>query len=313
MFSAGVSGCISALTMVRWRESRLIAKVLSYQRASYGAGQNTFCQEAIGFQGFAVNFAKSWNAVVPFEQGRSVADALHCAVIEFPDRIDHRMIVGIENIFFVFGMAGDVNLRDAFGGNAIYVIERIETVILRRDVDIVYVEQDAAVGAFHDFVQKFPFGHFGNVEFGVAADVFDGDRDFQIVAHIANFLGSFFRGFKRIRHGQQVVSVTAVDASPAQVVGNPGSLGALDQLFQFFQVLAVDSVRRAEVHGDAVLHDAILIENLIENAQGPSAADHKILGNDFEPVHNRFAGQDMVVVRGAQTDPDAVVRESIET
>src|SRR5258708_39700180 len=130
MFSAGVNGCISALTMVRWRASKLITKLFSYQRASYGAGQSTFCEEPIGFQGFVVDFAKSGNAVVPFQQGGGVANSLHRAVVQFPDRIDHRMIVSIENIFFVFGMAGDVNLRDAFGGDAIYVIERIEAVIL---------------------------------------------------------------------------------------------------------------------------------------------------------------------------------------
>src|SRR5882762_3045731 len=127
MFSAGVSGCISALTMVRWRASKLMAKLfsyqrVSYQRASYRAGQNTFCEEAIGFQGFVVNFAKSGNAVVPFQQSGGVANSLHRAVVQFPDGIDHRMIVSIENIFFVFGMAGDMNLRDPFGGHAVHVV-----------------------------------------------------------------------------------------------------------------------------------------------------------------------------------------------
>src|SRR2546429_8206801 len=92
MFSAGVNGCISALTMVRWRASRLIAELfscqrVSSQRASYRAGQNTFCEEAIGFQSFVVNFAKSGNAVVPFQQGGGVANALHRAVVQLPDRI----------------------------------------------------------------------------------------------------------------------------------------------------------------------------------------------------------------------------------
>ena len=76
-------------------------------------------------------------------------------------------------------MAGDMDLRDAFGRNAVDVIERIEAVILRRDVDIVYVEQNSAVGALDDFVQEFPLGHFGNVKFGIAADVFHGDGNFE--------------------------------------------------------------------------------------------------------------------------------------
>src|SRR5882762_9454052 len=145
MFSAGVSGCISALTMVRWRASKLMAKLfshqrVSYQRASYRAGQDALREETIRLQGLVMDFAKSGNAVVPFQQGGGVANSLHRAVVQFPDRIDHRMIVGIENIFFVFGMPGDVNLRDPFGGYAFHVVKRIEGVILGRDVDIVDVQ-----------------------------------------------------------------------------------------------------------------------------------------------------------------------------
>src|SRR6266566_7645121 len=107
MFSAGVSGCISALTMVRWRASKLMAKLFSYR-----AGQDALREETIRLQGLVMDFAKSGNAVVPFQQGGGVANSLHRAVVQFPDGIDYRMIVSIENIFFVFGMAGDMNLRD---------------------------------------------------------------------------------------------------------------------------------------------------------------------------------------------------------
>ena len=99
--------------------------------------------------------------------------------------------------------------------------------ILRRDVNIVHVQQNAAVGALHHFVQKFPFGHFGNVKFGVAAHVFDGHRNFQEIAHFANFLRGDSRRFKGVRHGQQIVRVAAIHAAPAEMIGEPGSLGAL--------------------------------------------------------------------------------------
>ena len=45
-----------------------------------------------------------------------MADALDGAIVELPDGIDDRVIVRIENVFAIFRMAGDVNLRDAFGG-----------------------------------------------------------------------------------------------------------------------------------------------------------------------------------------------------
>src|SRR5438477_12554810 len=130
MFSAGVSGCITARAMVRCRLSKLIRKLPSCERASYCAGQYALGEEAIGLQSFVMNFAEGGNTVIPFEQSGGVADALHGAIIQFPDRIDDRMIVSIENIFFVFGMAGDMNLGDAFGGHAIHVVKRIEAVIL---------------------------------------------------------------------------------------------------------------------------------------------------------------------------------------
>src|SRR5258707_15778937 len=107
MFSAGVNGCISALTIVRCRASRLMAKLfsyqrVSYQRASYRAGQNTFCEEAIGFQSFVVNFAKSGNAVVPYQRGGGVTNTRNRPVVQIVDRSEPVMIVTVENIFFVF-------------------------------------------------------------------------------------------------------------------------------------------------------------------------------------------------------------------
>jgi len=52
---------------------------------------------------------------------------------------------------------------------------------------------------------------------------------------------------------------------------------------------------------------------VIEDMQRPAAIDHKIFRNNFEPVDYRLAGEDVLVMRGTQTDSDAVVCESIET
>ena len=69
---------------------------------------------------------------------------------------------------------------------------------------------------------------------------------------------------------------------------------------------------RAEVHRDAVLHDAIALENLIEHGERTAAVDHEILRDDFEPVDDRLAREDVLVMRNAQTNSDAVVLERIE-
>ena len=101
--------------------------------------------------------------------------------------------------------------------------------ILRGDVNVVHVEQNAAVGALDHFVQKFPLRHFRDVKLRVAAHVLDGDGNFQKIAHLANFLRRDSRGLKGVGHGQQIVRVAPVDAAPAKMIGKPGRFGALDQ------------------------------------------------------------------------------------
>jgi hypothetical protein len=51
-------------------------------------------------------------------------------------------------------MAGDVDLRHAFSRDAVDVCERIKIMIARRNVDIVYIQENSAIGPFDDFVQK---------------------------------------------------------------------------------------------------------------------------------------------------------------
>ena len=139
------------------------------------------------FARLGVNFVERRNAVVPFEQRGRRANAPDRVLVQFPHRIDHRMIVRIENIFLELGVAGDVNLRHALRRHAVQIIVRIEVMILRRNIDIIDVQQNAAVGPLHHFVQKLPLGHFRNVKFGVAADVLHRDGNFQEIARFANF------------------------------------------------------------------------------------------------------------------------------
>ena len=114
--------------------------------------------------------------------------SLDGARVKLPHRIDHRMVMRVENVFAIFGVAGDVDLRHAVAGTLFTYVSRIETVILRGDVNIVHVQQNAAIGALHHFGQELPFGHFGGVKLGVAAHVFDRDRNLEEIAHVANFL-----------------------------------------------------------------------------------------------------------------------------
>src|SRR5882724_11299042 len=77
-------------------------------------------------------------------------------------------------------------------------------------------------------------------------------------------------------------------------------------------MFAVNPVRRTEVHGNAVLNDAVLIQDLIEDAQRTAAVDHEIFRNNLEPVDDRLTREDVIVVRRTQANANAVVRKSIK-
>ena len=96
------------------------------------------------------------------------------------------------------------------------------------------------------------------------------------------------------------------------MVGKPGRVGALDQALELAQVLAVEAVGRAEIHGHAVLDDAVLLEDLVEHLERTAAVDHEVFRDDLEPVDGRFAREDVLVMRHAQADADAVIGEIIE-
>ena len=77
-------------------------------------------------------------------------------------------------------------------------------------------------------------------------------------------------------------------------------------------MFAVQRLRRAEVHGNAVLHHSVLLQYLVEHLQRAPPIDHEILRDDFKPVDHRLLIKDVLVMRNAQPDADAVIREAVE-
>ena len=72
------------------------------------------------------------------------------------------------------------------------------------------------------------------------------------------------------------------------MIGQPRRFGSFDQALEFLEMFAVQRLRRAEISRDAVLNDAILLQDLIEHFQRTPAIDHEILGNNLEPIHRRL-------------------------
>ena len=73
----------------------------------------------------------------------------------------------------------------------------------------------------------------------------------------------------------------------------------------------IQAVGRAEIHGHSVLHDAILLENLVEHLERTAPVDHEIFRYDLEPVDYRFFGKNMPVMRDTQTETNSVVGKTV--
>jgi len=97
------------------------------------------------------------------------------------------------------------------------------------------------------------------------------------------------------------------------MVRHPRRPCTLDETFEAAQMLPVGPVCRPEVHRNSVLHHTILLQDLIKDAQRSAAANHEILGDNFEPVHDRLSRQDVVVVGGAKPNSYTVVGEVVES
>src|SRR5258708_30499916 len=148
--------------------------------------------------------------------------------------------------------------------------------------------------------------------FSITADVFDGDRDFEKVPDLPNLLCRKPGRFKRVWHREQIMGISSIHAAPAEVVGEPWSVRTLHQLLQPPEVLAVWLLSRSEIHGNAVLYDFVLLKDLIQDVQRPSAIDHEILRDDLKPVDNGFARENMVVVGSRQADCYTVICKPIK-
>src|ERR1700756_721331 len=120
--------------------------------------------------------------------------------VQLPNWIEYRMIMRIQDVLFELGMAGDMNLTNPMVRDVIKVVVGIETVILRGDVNVVYIEQDPAIRQFNYFAEELPFCHFRGVIFRIAANVLYTDRYLQNIASRFYFLRCVFGYGKSIGH-----------------------------------------------------------------------------------------------------------------
>ena len=75
--------------------------------------------ELEGFERFIVNFIKRRDSVIPLKQCGGGTDSLDRVAIHLPNRVQNRVIVGVEDVLFEFGMARNVDLSDPMVRNVI--------------------------------------------------------------------------------------------------------------------------------------------------------------------------------------------------
>src|SRR5271163_1325395 len=90
----GVSGRMMPVAKARWMARRSLP-------GPEGLRGDLLMEQILakfpGLQRFAVHFVERGNAVVPFQQRRGRAGQLDRVLIHFPDRVEHGVIVGIED------------------------------------------------------------------------------------------------------------------------------------------------------------------------------------------------------------------------
>ena len=81
---------------------------------------------------------------------------------------------------------------------------------------------------------------------------------------LGGFGGPHVQCFLRDRGGQQIMGIQAVDACPAQVIGNPHRVNTIGQGFEFPQVVLVQRVGGAQIHRHPMHGNRVLLREPVQ-------------------------------------------------
>ena len=83
------------------------------------------------------------------------------------------------------------------------------------------------------------------------------------------------------------MQVDAINAGPAEVIGNPGGINPFRQCFQAVEIIPVQRIDGADGERHAVHHHRIAFTHPVQVDQRASTSAHIILRDDLEPVDAR--------------------------
>ena len=96
--------------------------------------------------------------------------------VERPDRLQHRAVMGVEQMGAAVARAGEMDLDDALGRQRLDIMAGVEAVVEGADIDVVDVEQQAAIGVFREPAEILPFRHLRAGELEIGAGIFEDQR-----------------------------------------------------------------------------------------------------------------------------------------
>src|SRR5262245_2369428 len=133
-------------------------RALNHDWISPSVGSIDFLHDLTRLRGFEADTLERRNDGVPLHQRRHHAEAAYCVSVQSPHHRTDRRAVRVETEGAHVRMPGEMHLPDPTHRYRVDIAYGVETVIVSADVDVVDVEQDAAIGALGDGSEKVPLG-----------------------------------------------------------------------------------------------------------------------------------------------------------
>ena len=260
-----------------------------------------------GLQHLRVDDREGGDPGVPLQERRDPPGELMRQTIELPHRVDHVVVVRIDQVRCTVRVTGQVELHHALVRHGADELLGVHVVVEARDVDVVDVEQQATIGVLGHARDEFPLAQRGVGEGDVAARVLEHEGPLEDVLHDADALDDVLERRLVERNRQQVVGVAAGHTCPADVVGHPVRTDRVRERLQFSEVVEVEGVGGADRQGDAVHHDAVALGDLLEDIPRAAAGVDEVFGDDLEPVDIGLVLEDVREVHRAQPDAQTQV------
>ena len=182
------------------------------------------------------------DVIVALDHSGDAAEPRDGGGVQRPHRIAHRMVVRIDQVRAVIAVAGEVDLRDALRRHRREVGLRVPAVVGRADVDVVDVEQDAAVGAPRDLGEELGLGDRAGGERDVARRVLEEDPTTEVLLHLDHALCDVSECLFRVRKRQEIVRVVSAQRCPAQVIRDERRLHLVRERGDRGQVRSVERI-----------------------------------------------------------------------